>query len=184
MLQNSAQVTLCPGVYLGVQHIISSLSILNFGISITNMEVAMLVYFAAPEGPLQVGLFICKQSAVFSENLSIRTVKTRYQSVSMLHWSPRVLWMLVCQCLFFLICKILLIVLLKVGWFLRHISSYECHVVRICPPKRAIYRKEMWTEVPGPQVLVAVWCSGMTMFMKRLVSGSDFLRIHMIWGNS
>lgn len=81
MLQNSAQVTLCPGVHLGVQHIISSLSILNFGISITNMEVAMLVYFAAPEGPLQVGLFICKQSAVFSENLSIRTVKTRYQSV-------------------------------------------------------------------------------------------------------
>lgn len=92
--------------------------------------------------------------------------------------------MLVCQCLFFFICKILLIILLNMGQFRRHISSFEYRVMRLCPPKRAISRKEMWTEVPGPQVLVAVWCRGMTMFTKRMVSGSDFLRIHMILGNS
>lgn len=63
MPQNSAQVKLCPGGHLSVRHIIFSLCILNSGVSITNMEVAMFVCFAAPEGPLQVDLFICKQSA-------------------------------------------------------------------------------------------------------------------------
>lgn len=118
---------------------------------------------------------------VFSERISIRTGITRYQSVSMLHWSFWVPWTLALP--LFLSVKFCLTYSLKWGWLLRRISIYECHLREDISPGGPISRTDTWTQVPD-LIFEAVWNSKQsTLVTKRLVSGSSFLRVHMSLGN-
>lgn len=154
MLQNSAQqVKLWSGGHCNVQNIIFSLCILNSDVFINIMKRPFSFTLPYQKGHCKWFIYMVNNQLVFPENISFRTVITCFQSVSILHWGPRVLWMLAFLISSF-ICKILLSMLLNVGWFLRHISSYEGEYV----PKESSFQKGdvHW----GPRSSCeAVWCS-------------------------
>lgn len=127
-------------------------------------------------------IYVLKNQLVFPKNISIRTVRTCYQSVLILHGGPQVLWTWLCQGLFLSI-KFCLLYCLKWGVYWN--TSLSATYMRICLHWEQFPESRHQPRSQTPHW----WCAARERGKEHNLHKEAgfcfcFLRIHMVCVNS